>query len=96
MQKQVPFINREDELALIDKLIKEWGTFRILCIEAPGGIGKTRLLQEVRKRYMTSDDTSLLITDIIDFDDRRLHSPEGFLLFKQHCEGCHAPPALGP
>lgn len=76
MAEQVPFINREEELALIDKLIGEWGTLRMLCIHAPGGIGKTRLLQEVRTRYKSSKQPRLITTDIIDFDDRTLHVAE--------------------
>jgi hypothetical protein len=78
MAKQVPFINREGELAFIDKLISEWGTRRILCISAPGGIGKTRLLQEIRQQYRKggNGDFPLIITDIVDFDDRTFHLPE--------------------
>ncbi len=55
MATLVPFIDRENELALIEKLVGAWGTRRILCIQAGGGIGKTRLLQEVRTRYTLSD-----------------------------------------
>lgn len=78
MMQQVPFINREDELALIDSLIQAWGTRHVLCINAPGGIGKTRLLQEVRNRYATGGAalSSLLVTDILDFDDHSLHIPQ--------------------
>lgn len=68
MAKQVPFINREKELGQIKALIGERGTRRVLCIQAPGGIGKTRLLQEVRKRHAKD----ALLTDIIDFDDLAL------------------------
>ncbi len=74
MPEKVPFIDREDELALIDTLMREWGTLRILCVHAPGGIGKTRLLQEVRQRYMGTEQTRLIITDITDFDNRKFHS----------------------
>ncbi len=73
MPEKVPFIDREDELALIDTLMREWGTLRILCVHAPGGIGKTRLLQEVRQRYMGTEQTRLIITDITDFDNRKFH-----------------------
>ncbi|MCP4524793.1 MAG: tetratricopeptide repeat protein [Aestuariibacter sp.] len=74
MTKQVPFIGREDELAQIDTLLREWNTHYVLCIHAPGGIGKTRLLQEVRQRYTDSSDKApLYIADIIDFDDRTYH-----------------------
>jgi tetratricopeptide (TPR) repeat protein len=74
MMPQVPFIGRETELAHIDRAIGEWGTRRIICIHAEGGIGKTRLLQEVRKRYIQSENNEhLIITDIIDFDDYTYH-----------------------
>lgn len=73
MPEQVPFIGREDELHWIDRLINEWGTCRILCIHAEGGIGKTRLLQEVRNRYIGKEQSRRIISDIIDFDDQNLH-----------------------
>lgn len=73
MAKQVPFINREHELDLIEELIRKWDTWGIFCINAPGGVGKTRLLQEVYKRYTSSKQARLITTDIIDFDDRTFH-----------------------
>jgi tetratricopeptide (TPR) repeat protein len=81
MAKQVPFINRENELAQIEKLIKEQNTRRVLCIHAPGGIGKTRLLQEVQERYAQG----AFITTIIDFDDLALRIPANieFTIAKQ-------------
>jgi tetratricopeptide (TPR) repeat protein len=71
MAERVPFINREDELSQIERLINEQGTRRVLCIHAPGGIGKTRLLQEVREQYAEQ----VFITEIIDFDDFALRIP---------------------
>jgi len=71
MAERVPFINRKTELAQIKKLIRERNTRRVLCIQATGGIGKTRLLQEVREQY-TKD---ALIIGIIDFDDLALRIP---------------------
>jgi predicted ATPase len=50
MAEEIPFIGREDELARLDALIRQWGTLQVVCISGPGGIGKTRLLQEVRQR----------------------------------------------
>ena len=75
MAKRVPFIDRKQELAQIDRLISEWDTRRVLCVHGPGGIGKTRLLQEVHKRYAGSrnERSSLLVANIIDFDDRAFH-----------------------
>ncbi len=50
MIAQVPFINREHELAQIAQLI-DASTNLIICLNGPGGIGKTRLLQEIRQRF---------------------------------------------
>lgn len=75
MPEQVPFIGREAELERTDELIREWGTLRFLFIDGPGGIGKTRLLQEVRKRCLKNASDRLIVTKIIDFDDRMLHVP---------------------
>ena len=64
----------EEELTLIDQTVSEWGTRRIICVQADGGVGKTRLLQEVRNRYSQVEvNKHLLITDIIDFDDYTYH-----------------------
>jgi tetratricopeptide (TPR) repeat protein len=75
MAKRVPFVDRKQELAQIERLISEWDTRRVLCVHGPGGIGKTRLLQEVHKRYAGSreEQSSLLVANIIDFDDRAFH-----------------------
>lgn len=73
MPEQVPFINRENELAQIEELIEKWDTWSVLCINAPGGVGKTRLLQEVYKRYTSSKQTRLIVTDIIDFNNPTFH-----------------------
>lgn len=75
MTHYIPFIDREEQIAQIDDLVQEWGSRHILCINAPGGIGKTRLLFEVRRRYSKSTGklVPLLVTDVIDFDDRTFH-----------------------
>lgn len=73
MPDQIAFIDREDELEKIKALIHDWGTSRVLCLHGEGGVGKTRLLEEVQTRYRGSTDTPLLVSDIIDFDDRTLH-----------------------
>ncbi|MCP4112466.1 MAG: tetratricopeptide repeat protein [Desulfobacteraceae bacterium] len=73
----VPFIGREHELSKIDNWINEKGTYQAVCIEAPGGFGKTRLLQEVYKLYVGKHD-DIFIAHIIDFDDHSLHVPENF------------------
>lgn len=73
MPNYLPFINRDKELAFIDELINQWGRTSILCINADGGIGKTRLLKEVTNKY---DREQFHIADIIDFDDQTLHIAE--------------------
>ncbi|CAK8714203.1 hypothetical protein GCAAIG_03550 [Candidatus Electronema halotolerans] len=73
MPKQVPFINRENELSQIRRLIDEWNQPHIMCINAPGGIGKTRLLQEVRQRHLAESGKSIQVLEIADFDNPDFH-----------------------
>lgn len=76
IEHQIPFINRAEEFAHIDALIQEkaWGTRCWLCIHAEGGIGKTRLLEEVRVRYRSpTGSRNITVIDILDFDDNDLH-----------------------
>ena len=76
MSGQMPFIGREKELAEIKRLIEEEGTRRVLCINGVGGIGKTRLLTEIYHQYAGNPHNYLLVTNILDFDNRVLHLPE--------------------
>lgn len=75
MVQYIPFIDREEQIVQIDTLVQEWGSRYIVCINAPGGIGKTRLLFEIRRRYSKSTGklVPLFVTDVIDFDDRTFH-----------------------
>lgn len=80
MAEKVEYIKREEELERILGFANEWGTLRVVCIEADGGIGKTRLLQEVHDCYTKPDsgqeDRPLLpviVADIMDFDALNLH-----------------------
>lgn len=59
MFEQTPFLGRDKELTEIDQLIKQWGTRQILCIHGNGGIGKTRLLQEIRSTYAKPENQRL-------------------------------------
>jgi len=53
MSEHVPFIGREKELAFIEKLINdESGKSYFVFINGDGGIGKTRLLQEIHKKLL--------------------------------------------
>ena len=78
MDQQVPFIDREQELWEIDGLIHDWNSRRAMFVHAEGGIGKSRLLQEVRKRYAgkQSKNKPLIVSNIIDFDNRRFYLSE--------------------
>jgi tetratricopeptide (TPR) repeat protein len=76
--QRIPFLDRDDEIARIDELIRGWNTRHVVCINAPGGFGKTRLLEEIRQRYMQPGSVpfALTVTEIIDFDDRTFHIPQ--------------------
>jgi tetratricopeptide (TPR) repeat protein len=74
-QEKVSFIGREAEIEQIEDLINDWGTRRVLCIRGDGGVGKTRLLQEIRDRQRGETARSA-VTDVLTFDDRTLHLPE--------------------
>lgn len=89
MKEQIPLIGNEKELAYIESIIQEWGTRRILCIGAPAGAGKTFLLEEIRKRCTNDHYQSvpIMVTDILDFADRGLHTFQNI--------GCKIAHALG-
>ena len=69
-----PFVGRDRELDRIDPLIRQWGTSQVVCLYGDGGVGKTRFLQEVRKRYISQP--NLFFANTLDFDDRALHAIE--------------------
>lgn len=69
------FIGREEEVTYIDSLIKKTNIHTVVFVRGEGGLGKTRLLQEIHKIYASNGE--ILVTDIIDFDDKSLHTFEG-------------------
>jgi tetratricopeptide (TPR) repeat protein len=81
----VQFIGRQEELALVDRLLRQPEARIVLCIEGPGGIGKTRLLQEIDQRYRTAP--RLTTTGILDFDTPHLRVPGSLNLEIAHCLG---------
>ena len=72
MSRRVGFIGREEELKTVSTLINQKNSKHILFIEAPGGVGKTRLLQEIERIY--KERTDVIIGDIIDRDNHILFS----------------------
>ncbi|MFL7791549.1 MAG: tetratricopeptide repeat protein [Anaerolineae bacterium] len=75
-QEKVAFIGRENELKRIDTLVDAAGQRRVLFVQGEGGVGKTRLLQEIRDRCLARQDMGLAVTEVLAFDDRNLHLPE--------------------
>lgn len=72
------FIDREDELERIRGYVETWDTTCILVIDGPGGIGKTRLLEEVHRRrqeYARALKGRLTATEIINLADVRFQVP---------------------
>jgi len=67
----IAFVGRDTELGAIKESIDLWGQRCVICIDGPGGIGKTRLLQEVRSFNIEN----VFIAQIIDFDDLALRIP---------------------
>jgi len=68
-------IGREEEVAKIDNIIEKTHIHAVLFLCGEGGLGKTRLLQEIHKSYASKSDFQT--TQIIDFDDRTLRTFEG-------------------
>ena len=65
---QLPMIiGCEKELFFIKDLIMDGDACNALCIHGPGGIGKTKLLQQVYETYRVRD--GWLLPPIFDFDD---------------------------
>ncbi len=60
MAERIRFIDRDEELAWIKAAVLDTGQARALYIYAVGGIGKTRLLQEVHTMLRAPDYNALL------------------------------------
>lgn len=77
IRKRVRFLDRKKELSAIFQYLQDWGTSKFVCIHGPGGIGKTRLMQEIGERFQAPDfEFPLSICDNIDFDDVHFHTPQ--------------------
>lgn len=82
----MPFIGRTHELDTIQRHLQAWGTSHLIFISGEGGIGKTRLLNQVEEQFTTSIlDVPIKVLPIIDFDERRFALPRsiGFRIAHQ-------------
>lgn len=77
----VSFIGRRRELQTIQNHLLAWQKRRIIFIQGDGGIGKTRLLNEIDRHFAAGDiDIPLMMLSIIDFDDDQHKSPRNVLV----------------
>ena len=80
MPSEDRFINREDELDEIDRIVRDSvGSQKLLFIFGEGGVGKTRLLEEICYRYMNRDlsDYAFTVLSIFDLDAYTYRSISG-------------------
>ena len=75
-REKVAFIGRESEIEQVETLIDTRGQRRVLFIQGEGGVGKTRLLQEIRERCLKGREAPVQVTEVLTFDDRNLRLPE--------------------
>ena len=75
----ISFIGRQDELNTIKESILNFNELCLVFIDAPGGIGKTRLLQEILESENSYTKYLVKFSQILDFDDRTLHDFHSFL-----------------
>jgi tetratricopeptide (TPR) repeat protein len=67
------FVDRQEELGVIQQAVSVMGKPQAVLIDGPGGIGKTRLLQKVREDYGSA--SSLVISEVLDLYDPELRIP---------------------
>lgn len=75
---ELPFLNRVNELKIVQETIEETTSersARILCIQGAPGVGKTRLLKEIGNRYPSNQYPYLMLPSLIDFDEIELQDP---------------------
>ncbi|MCP4346924.1 MAG: ATP-binding protein [Desulfobacterales bacterium] len=78
--KSDDFVGRDELMEIIHKAINDWEKLRIINIQGTGGIGKTSVLRELKKRYSDDKYKKVFITNIIDFFDIAVRSRRGFML----------------
>jgi tetratricopeptide (TPR) repeat protein len=71
------FVGRVDQLSQIEKQIARRGETAVVNIAGAGGVGKTAILQQVKKAY--EKQPGVLVTDVIDFF-HTVHRVESWVL----------------
>jgi len=72
------FVGRKREIEMIESSIDAFGSLQICLIHGKGGVGKTRLLQEVHARSASSQrvlNNRVRVTGLIDLADTALRIP---------------------
>jgi tetratricopeptide (TPR) repeat protein len=72
LEKLIPFIGRESEINHIHRVINSNRNYSTcIFIDGKGGVGKTRLLNQILKDF--SSNNNIFISEIIDFDNTEYH-----------------------
>ena len=69
--------SEQDELQAIYERVAQEGGFYVVVVTGPGGIGKTFLLEHMRRRWEESGEL-IVPQRLIDLYDTVTHAPEGF------------------
>lgn len=80
MPNKIEFVNRRKEIEEIVDLACGTETNSVLLIEGSGGIGKTRLLDQISTELENVKNIGFFIPDVIDFDDPILRTDSGIEL----------------
>jgi tetratricopeptide (TPR) repeat protein len=70
-------IGRDDQIQLIAQTVEDEKTSYVIHIVGPGGIGKTRLLEELEVILQKLDGASFLWSNIVDLYHSEYHTPLG-------------------
>lgn len=70
---KIPFIGRQDEINEIVEIARDISIAKVIFVSGDGGIGKTRLLQEIAIHFSQVPHT--LVLDVFDLDDDRYKQP---------------------
>ena len=80
MPSQIEFVGRKYELDLIQELSRRRQTSDAVFIYGDGGVGKTRLLHEIKRQFSTGMEQPISVTKPFDFNTPIMRSIEGIRL----------------